>query len=199
MELADEGGLHTLSMRKLGRALGVEAMSLYHHVASKADLLDGLADLIAGKIELPTAGQAWREGMRRRARSAREVFKAHPWALSLLESREHPGPASLRYYDAVLGCLREAGFDVALAAHAFTLLDSFIYGFCLQEQKLPLGEQGDLDQAAATLSAELPGEEFPHLAEMVEHVLRPGYDFGAEFDAGLELILDGLQRARDTN
>ena len=196
--LASSEGLDGLSMRKLGRVLGVEAMSLYHHVGGKEDVLDGLADRIASRIALPVPGQPWREGMRRRAHSARLVLGEHPWALSLLESRKHPGPASLRYYDAVLGCLRAGGFDVALAAHAFSLLDSYVYGFCLQESKLPLGEGGDLDEAARALGERMPEGELPHLAAMVEHTLRPGYDFGAEFEYGLELILDGLERRLDS-
>ena len=134
---ADESGIATLSMRKLGEVLGVEAMSLYNHVASKGDLLDGMIDLVFSEIDLPSGGAGWKTAMRQRAASARQVLSRHRWAIGLMESRSSPGPATLRHHDAVIGCLREAGFPVALAAHAFAVLDSYIYGFALQEASLP--------------------------------------------------------------
>ena len=194
--LADEGGLDSLTMRKLGEALGVEAMSLYYHVAKKDDILDEIVDLIFSEIGLPSGGD-WKEGMRRRAFSARAVFNRHPWAIGLVETRSSPGPASLRHHDAVIGSLRRGGFSNELAAHAYFLLDSFIYGFVLQEVALPVKTE---EQVRVTAEATLQrmADDYPHLAELTrEHVLQPGYDFGQHFAFGLELILDSLQQLLD--
>jgi len=197
MDLADDEGIAALSMRKLGRRLGVEAMSLYNHVGSKDALLDGLVDLLVGEIDPPGEDEGWRAGMRRRAVSAREAFQRHPWGIGLMESRRNPGPAAIRYYDAVLGSLRRGGFSVALAAHAFSVLDSYIYGFALQEITLPFSGSDELAQVAGGITANLPADTFPHLTEMiVEHALKPGYDYADEFEFGLDLILDGLERLR---
>src|SRR5436309_103509 len=189
---ADENGIATLSMRKLGEVLGVEAMSLYNHVANKGDLLDGM-------IDLPSGGAGWKTALRQRAASARQVLSRHRWAIGLMESRSSPGPATLRHHDAVIGCLREAGFPVALAAHAFAVLDSYIYGFALQEASLPFDSGEETAELAEMIMARFPPGEYPHLTELtVEHVLQPGYDYGNEYQFGLDLILDGLERARDT-
>jgi AcrR family transcriptional regulator len=194
--LADEGGIGALSMRKLGQALGVEAMSLYNHVAGKEGLLDGMIDIVFGEIGLPDGGEGWRQAMRRRAISAREVLGRHRWAIGLMESRRSPGPATLRHHDAVLGCLREAGFSVELTAHAYSLLDSYIYGFALQEASLPFDTGEEAAQVAQDISAMMPDEEYPYLAEIAAvHVLQPGYQYGEEFETGLDLILDALERA----
>jgi len=193
--LADRDGVGSLSMRRLARELGVEAMSLYHHVPGKQALLDGMVDLVFGEIELPS-GDDWRAAMRRRAVSAREVLSRHPWAIALMESRRTPGPANLRHHDAVLGCLRRAGFPVALAAHAYSLLDAYIYGFALQEASLPFTTPEETAEVARSIMAEVPAGAYPHLTELaVEHVLQPGYDYGDEYQFGLELLLDGLERA----
>jgi AcrR family transcriptional regulator len=141
--LADESGIGALSMRKLGQVLGVEAMSLYNHVAGKGDLLDGMIDVVFGEIGLPPAVGGWKSAMRARALSARAVLGRHRWAIGLMESRKTPGPATLRHHDAVLGCLRGAGFSIELTAHAYSLLDSYIYGFALQEASLPFDSGGD--------------------------------------------------------
>jgi AcrR family transcriptional regulator len=141
--LADRVGVGSLSMRKLAQELGVEAMSLYHHVANKDDLLDGMVDLVFGEIELPSGDAGWKAAMRRRAISAREALRRHPWATGLMESRSTPGAANLRHHDAVLGILRGAGFSVELAAHAYSLLDSYIYGFALQEKTVPFDSAHD--------------------------------------------------------
>ena len=197
VELADASGIGALSMRKLGEAVGVEAMSLYSHVASKVELLDGMVDLVFAEIELPAGDEDWKAAMRRRAISARAVLTRHPWAITLMNSRTSPGPATLRHHDAVIGSLRGAGFSVALAAHAFSAIDSYVYGFVLQEASLPFhGEQESAEVAQSIMSQFAPGE-FPHLTELaVEHVLQPGYDYGDEYEFGLDLILDGLERAR---
>jgi AcrR family transcriptional regulator len=184
--LADRGGVGALSMRKLAQELGVEAMSLYHHVANKDDILDGIVDVVFGEIELPTGEAGWEAAMRRRSVSAREALRRHPWATGLMESRRTPGPANIRHHDAVLGVLRNAGFPVELAAHAYSLLDSYIYGFALQEASLPFHTPEETAEVAQEIMA----------AFAVEHVLQPGYDYGDEFLYGLDLILDGLARAR---
>jgi AcrR family transcriptional regulator len=194
--LADEGGIGALSMRKLGQALGVEAMSLYNHVADKSDLLDGMIDVVFGEIGLPSGDDGWKQAMRGRAVSARAVLGRHRWAIGLMESRRSPGPATLRHHDAVLGCLREAGFSVELTAHAYSLLDSYIYGFALQEASLPFDTGEEAAQVAQDISAMMPGGEYPYLAEIAAvHVIQPGYQYGEEFETGLDLILDALERA----
>jgi AcrR family transcriptional regulator len=196
--LADDGGIESLTMRKLGRALGVEAMSLYNHVASKVDLLDGMIDAVFSEIDLPSGATDWKTAMRERAISARAALSRHPWATALMESRTSPGPATLRHHDTVIGTLREAGFSIELAAHAFSALDSYTYGFALQEASLPFDTAEETAEVAQIILAQLPADEYPHLTEMtIEHVLQPGYDYGNEYEFGLELMLDGLERARD--
>jgi AcrR family transcriptional regulator len=195
--LADASGSETLSMRKLGEALGVEAMSLYNHVANKEDLLDGMIDVVFAEIDLPTGWADWRAAMRQRAISARRVLSRHGWAIGLMESRSSPGRATLRHHDAVIGCLRDAGFSIELAAHAFSVLDSYIYGFALQERSLPFPTPEQTAGLAQDILASFPADRYPHLAELTaRHVLQPGYDYGDEFEFGLDLILDGLERIR---
>jgi len=198
--LADEGGLGTLSMRRLGEALGVEAMSLYNHVANKDELLDGMVDLVFGEIDLPSGEADWKTEMRQRAESARQALRRHPWAIALMSSRTSPGPATLRHHDAVIGSLRTAGLSVQMAAHAFSLIDSYIYGFALQEATLPLGDtEQETMEVAKTMMARVSADVYPNLTELtVEHILQPGYDYGDEFEFGIDLILEGLERARDS-
>jgi AcrR family transcriptional regulator len=196
--LADGSGLESLTMRRLGEAVGVEAMSLYNHVANKGDLLDGMVDLVFSEIHLPEPGVDWRTAMRRRAASARRALSRHPWAIGLMESRTSPGPATLRHHDAVLASLRRGGFSIELAAHAFSALDSYVYGFALQEASLPFDTAEETAEVAQMILGQLPADEYPYLAELtIEHVLQPGYDYGDEFEFGLDLILDGLERARN--
>lgn len=190
---ADEHGLAALSMRKLGEALGVEAMSLYNHVANKHDLLDGMIDTVFGEIELPERDGDWRTAMRTRGLSMRAALRRHRWAIGLMESRTTPGPATLRHHDAVIGSLRAGGFSVAMTAHAFSALDSYIYGFALQEATLPFESAEETVELATAIMDGFSPDEYPHLTELtVEHVLQPGYDYGDEFAFGLDLILDGL-------
>jgi AcrR family transcriptional regulator len=199
VDLADRGGVGSLSMRKLAQELGVEAMSLYHHVANKNDVLDGIVDVVFSEIELPSGEADWKAAMRQRAISVRQALLRHPWATGLMESRSTPGPATLRHHDAVLGILRTAGFSVELAAHAFSLLDSYVYGFALQEANLPFNTPEETAELAQAMMAEFPADQYPHLTELtIEHVLQPGYSYGNEYLFGLELILDGLARTRDT-
>lgn len=194
---ADREGIAELSMRKLASRLGVEAMSLYNHVKDKDDILDGLVDTVIAEIELPATGAPWKPAMRRRAISAREMFKRHPWAISLMESRRNPGPASMRYYDAVLGCLREGGFSIPMAGHVFSAVDSYIYGFALQEQKLPFKTSQELAVLGDEILKYLPVDQFPYFHEfIVKHALKPGYDYGNEFEFGLDLILDAFESRR---
>ena len=198
LAIADEGGIAALTMRKLAARLGVEAMSLYHHVADKADILDGMIDLVFAEVDLPSPADDWRGAMRRRTASMRAALARHPWAIGLMESRRAPGPATLRHHDAVLGCLRSAGFSVEGAGHAFALLDSYVYGFALQEANLPFDDTDSMTEVVGEILPDLDGaagDELPHLAEFAhERVLRPGYRFGDEFDYGLDLVLEGLQQ-----
>ena len=195
--LADENGIGTLTMRRLADRLHVEPMSLYHHVANKDEILDGMVDIVFREIELPSAHAEWKSAMRDRAASARDALRRHPWAISLMQSRTTPGPATLRHHDAVIGCLRDAGFAIDLAAHAISAIDSYLYGFAMQELSLPFSTPEETAAMAVTFLDQFPAEEYPHLAELTtEHVLRPGYDYGDEFEFGLSLILDGLERAR---
>jgi AcrR family transcriptional regulator len=191
--VADGGGLGAVSMRSVGREVGAEAMSLYHHLSGKEELLDALADWAFARITLPRPDESWREAMATRAASARDVLRAHPWALGLLESRRHPGPALLRHHDAVLGCLRGAGFPVPLASHAFSVLDAYVYGFVLTELNLPMEAGEDAREFASGLG--LAVEDYPHLVEMMtEQVAGGTYDYADEFGYGLELVLDGLEQ-----
>ncbi|MFJ9020526.1 TetR/AcrR family transcriptional regulator [Streptomyces sp. NPDC102259] len=198
VELADSGGLETLSMRKLGEAVGVEAMSLYNHVANKEDLLDGMVDLVFGDVELPTPGDDWRQAMRQRAISMRLVLSRHRWAIGLMASRSTPGKATLRHHNAVLGCLRQGGFSLTRTAHAISLIDSYIYGFALQEKALPFDTPEETAELAESIMSGFADGEYPYLTEIATaHVLRPGYAYGDEFEFGLDLILDGLQQAAE--
>jgi AcrR family transcriptional regulator len=197
MALADAGGIDALTMRRLGDELGVEAMSLYRHVANKDDLIDGMTDAVFAEIELPSGATDWRTAMRERAVSVRAALSRHPWATPLMQSRTSPGPATMRHHDTVIGTLRTAGFSVALTAHAFSALDSYIYGFAQQQRSLPFETGEQTAELAEAILAQFPAEAYPHLAELtVQHVLQPGYDYGDEFEFGLDLVLDGLERAR---
>jgi AcrR family transcriptional regulator len=195
IDLADERGIESLSMRKLSQALGGGTMSLYNHVSNKDDLLDGMVDAVFGEIELPDSQLGWRHAMRDRAIAMRTAMSRHPWAIGMMESRRTPGPATLRHHDAVIGCLLDAGFSVQLAAHAFAALDSYIYGFALQERSLAFGTPEETSELAAAFLQQFPTKEYPHLARLtIEHVLQPGYDYGDEYEFGLDLLLDGLER-----
>jgi AcrR family transcriptional regulator len=196
VDRADHGGLEALTMRQLGQELGVEAMALYHHFANKDDLVDGMVDLVFSEIDLPGAGEDWRAAMRTRAISVRDALLRHRWAIGLMESRRTPGAANLRHHDAVIGSLRAGGFDIAMAAHAYSLLDSYIYGFALTKMNLPFQTSADVGEVAQTMLEPFPAGEYPHLVEILtEHVMKPGYDYGDEFEYGLDVILDGLERA----
>lgn len=196
IELADARGISGLTMRGLGEALGVEAMSLYNHVSNKADLLSGMMDAVFAEVELPSHSDDWRTAIHKRSVSFHAALIRHPWSSSLRDSATQSGPAILRHHDRVIGTFRNAGFSVALTAHAFSLVDSYIYGFALQEASMPLSTEEQSAQAAETLMAKLPVAEYPYLAELtVDHVLKPGYSYGDEFTIGLDLVLDSLEAA----
>ncbi|WP_244790903.1 TetR/AcrR family transcriptional regulator [Streptomyces sp. BJ20] len=193
MAVADEKGAAALTMRAIAEPLGVEAMSLYHHVASREDILDGMVDAVFGEIDLPPRGTDWKSALRHRADSARAVLLRHPWAVGLMDSRSQPGPATLRHHDAVIGTLRAGGFSVPMTAHAVSLIDSYLYGFVLQELSLPFRGASELDEVAGAILRDMPADTYPHLTELAtEHVLKPGYDYAGEFAFGLTLILDAL-------
>jgi AcrR family transcriptional regulator len=195
LKLADGGGIEGLSMRKLGQALGVEAMALYYHFANKERVLDGIVDIVFSEIDLPATGADWKVAMRGRAISVRDALLRHRWAIGLMESRTNPGSANLRHHDAVIGCLRAAGFDMAMAAHAYSLLDAYIYGFALTKMNLPFDTTTDIAEMAESMLEPFPLGEYPNLADFItEHAMKPGYDFADEFEYGLDVILDGLER-----
>jgi AcrR family transcriptional regulator len=196
IDLADQGGITALTMRKLAQELGVEAMSLYYYVAKKDDLLAGMVDLVVREMELPSMGDDWKAALRKSAISAHDVLVRHAWACGLMMSVQD-GTARLRWMDAVLRCLREAGFSTELTHHAYHALDSHITGFTLWQLSFPF-EAEQLADVAATFLRELPVDEYPYLAEHVEwHLTETRDDDEGEFAFGLDLILDGLERMRD--
>ncbi|MDI1442480.1 TetR/AcrR family transcriptional regulator C-terminal domain-containing protein [Polyangium sp. 6x1] len=195
IRLADEEGLASLSMRRIAQELGVEAMSLYNHVASKDDLLDGIVDLVVAEIEVPAIHADWKTAMRRRAISAHEVFLRHPWAPMLIGSRVNVGPAMLRYVNATLGCLKEAGFSYEMADRAWNAIDSHIFGFTIQELNFPL-DPSEYASAAQMFLPRLPADEYPYMRALTELVIEGTHRGVHDFQFGLELILDGLERLR---
>jgi AcrR family transcriptional regulator len=196
VEIADDAGLEALSMRRLGRRLGVEAMSLYNHVGSKGELLDGIVDYVLGEMEVPAPGDEWREAIRKRAGSARAVFLRHPWAMGLLESRyADSSPRRLGYYDAVLGSLLDAGLDLATAMRGFSIVDAYVFGFILQEISLAFDDAESLDEVGSDLLRQM-ADAYPHLTAATRHAMEEGYDRDEEFRFGLDLIIDALDRLR---
>jgi len=194
--LADRHGVESLTMRRLGSKLGVEAMALYKHVANKDEILDGIVELVVGEIEIPAPGSEWRTAMRQRAISARRVLKRHPWAIGLMEARGMAGPSTLRYVEAVLATLRDGGFSVEMAAHAFWLLDSYVYGHVIQEISLPIGTSERTAPSAGEILDQADIGDYPHLAEVAAVAVASGYDIDREFEFGLNLVLDALDRMR---
>jgi AcrR family transcriptional regulator len=195
--LADDAGLEGFSMRGLAQALGVVPMALYKHVANKEDLLDGMVDLVFSEIELPPDDLDWRSAMRRRAISTHEALKRHSWAIGMMESRR-PGPANLRNHNAVMGCLRKAGFQFEIAIHAYSIQDAYIYGFALQERDTGFETPDSAGEAAQRRAQTIDAlENYPYLVEIAMKLPETGYDNAVEFAWGLDLILDGLDRLRD--
>jgi AcrR family transcriptional regulator len=197
--LADRHGIDWLSMRKLADELGVAAMSLYYYVPNKVELIDGMIDIVFGEIEPPSLELDWKTAMRRRAVSTREALNRHRWAVGHMEGRTTHGPANLRLHDAVLGCLRAAGFSIEMTVHAYSVQDAYIYGFALQETDMASETPDDFAAEAQRQMREYEAvlAEYPHLVEVVGgHVAKSGYDYAAEFLFGLDLILDGLDGLR---
>jgi AcrR family transcriptional regulator len=198
LAVADGEGLQAVTMRRLARELGVEAASLYHHVAGKEQILDGLVDLVAAEIERPDPSVDWREAISQRAHHTRTVLRRHPWAVSLMASRTTPGLATLRLLESGIRCFREGGFSVLQAARAISTVDSYVHGFVLQEVNLPFRDEAELASMTGAVMEAFPASEFPYLFEMtVEHVLQPGYEYGQEFDSGLTVVLDGIAAFRE--
>jgi AcrR family transcriptional regulator len=193
LELADREGLEGLSMRKVAQELGVQAMSLYNHVANKDDLIDGMVELVVGEMAVPEVGKAWKGEMHRRAIVAHEVLLRHPWALIPLMSRLNVGPMMLRYIDATLGCLHAGGFSLVLADHAWNAMDSHIYGFTLQELKFPFAP-ADYPEAAKMGLPLIPAEQYPHMHALALDIIDRRYDGLYNFEFGLAFVLDGLER-----
>lgn len=196
LALADSGGTDSLTMRHLGRELGVEAMSLYRHVANKDAVLDGIIDLVISEIDLPGADQDWKSAMRRRGETAYQVLARHPWAPPLLMSRANTGPAMLRYIDFTLGVLRNAGFSWKLADHAWNTMDSFVYGYTLRRLAFPIA-QTDYAETAAAHQHLLADGQYPYMAELTRQVTLGHHAGDPDITFGLDLLLDGLEHLRD--
>jgi AcrR family transcriptional regulator len=198
IRLADNEGVDKLSMRRLANELGAGAMSLYYYVANKDELLDAMVDVVFDEIALPTDPAAWQAAMRQRAVSARQVLARHPWAITLMESRTAPGPANLRHHEAVVACLRQAGFSVEMATHANWLLDSYVYGFALQEASLPFDTAEEFAAIGEDVYLpQLPPDQYPYLNEAAATLVAAGYDPADEFTFGLDLILEALEALAD--
>ena len=194
--LADEIGIDAFTIRKLADAIDVKPMTIYHHLPNKEAIIDGMVNQVFSEINLPPSDLDWRAAIMVRSRSMRLVLANHPWASPLMESRTSPGMATLQHHDAVLGCFRAAGFSLELTGHAYAVIDAFLYGFALQEATLPATGGDEMSELAASIADQMPVDDFPRFAEFtIEHVLQPGYDFGNEFEFGLNLILDGVERA----
>lgn len=209
-KVADKRGIEAVSMRNVGKELGVEAMSLYHHIASKQVLLNAVADWIYSQIELPAEDDSWREGLWRRSVSVRDVLVRHPWALNLMDSQTSPGPAVLRQYDSVFGCMRRGGFSISQAIDALSLIDAYVFGFALTERNLPFDSSSDTDATKFVAEFMPPMDDYPHLAELVGYMMggdssgesgKPGggtssgdYRFSDQFADGLNIIFDDLER-----
>jgi hypothetical protein len=196
--IADQEGIHALTMRKLAQELKVEAMSIYHHIANKNTLQDGMINQVFSEIELPSPTDNWKKALRNRAISAHQTLLKHPWAIGLMESGTTPGAATMQHHNAVLGCLRENGFSLVATAHAYSVLDCYIYGFVLTQINLPFKNAEDAKDVAATMMAQMPTNEFPYLQEItIQHALQPGYEYVQEYYIGLDLILDAIEKLRD--
>ena len=196
LQLADEVGVADLTIRRLADALDSRPMTIYHYVSSKEEILDGIVDLVLGEIELPNAELDWKPAMRARCVSAREVLARHPWAVQLIDSRRSPGPATLRHSNAVIASLR-SGLSLTMTAHAYAMLDAYVYGFVIQEASIPTSDEEMTDVVEGMMDEQF-AQHFPDLhAFTVDHVLQAGYDFRAEFDFGLDLILDRIEALAD--
>jgi AcrR family transcriptional regulator len=194
--LADEIGIEALTIRRLAEVLGTKPMTIYYHVPSKDEIVDGMVEVVFSEIDKPPADEDWRSAIRRRCVSARTVISRHPWAAPLMESRTSPGPENLGHHEAVLACLRRGGLSWQMTAHAYAVLDAFVYGFAFQEATLPRQVEGEFVEVARDIAAAFDPGAFPNLVDFtVNHVFQPGYEFGDSFEFGLDLILDGIEGA----
>ena len=191
LAIADEGGLAAVTMANVGARLGVEAMSLYRHIGNKEEMLDGLVDRVFAEIEVPADARDWKDAMRRRAVSARAVLRRHPWAIGLMESRSQPGPATMGHHDAMVAILLRAGFDGRGATRVYNLLDSYIYGFALQEATLPFSSPEEMASMCEQMLARV-ADAYPHLARVQRDLVGAGFDYADEFEAGLDIIMGAL-------
>jgi AcrR family transcriptional regulator len=196
--LADREGLGALSMRRLARELGAGAMTLYHYVSGKDELLDGMVDIVFGEIQLPTADD-WKTAMQQRCTSARDVLVRHSWAISLMESLTSPGPANLRHREAVIACLRSAGFSIERTSRAIWILDGYVYGIALQEASFPYDTAEEMTEMVNDVFIpQIPADTYPHLHEIAVGLMQAGYDPADQFGFGLDLILDALEPLRSS-
>jgi AcrR family transcriptional regulator len=196
ISLANDGGLDAVTMRRLGEQVGLEAMSLYRHVRNRDDVLDAMTDVVFGEIAVPVDEPDWRMAMRVRAASMRDALRRHPWAVGLLESRSQAGPANLRHHDAVLGVLERAGFSARSAMRAYNLLDSYIYGFAIQERTMAVATPEAMAEIGGEIVARMPADALPYLSALGRELFKSGFDYADEFAFGLDVILDGLMAAR---
>lgn len=195
IKLADEGGLEALSMRKLGQELGVEAMALYHHFATKNLLIEGMIDHIHEEIKIPTDAAHWSILVRARAESVLEVLSRHAWASPLMESGVNPGPATMQDRESLLKCFREAGFSIEMTVHAVSALDIYTYGFAQQLASLSFETTQQAAEVGKAVMEQFPFDTYPYMGEMVsQHMMKAGYRAMDEFDFGLNLIIDGIAR-----
>ncbi|HBR88545.1 MAG TPA: TetR family transcriptional regulator [Microbacterium sp.] len=196
VELADEIGLDPLTIRRLAEHLGARPMSLYHYVSNKDDIVDGMVGRVFDEVERPDPEAPWKEAVASRARSLRAALRRHPWAIPIMESRRTPGLDILEHHEAMLATWLRTGFPLQIVAHGLAVVDAFVYGFALQEAALPLGDAGgDLTEAGDQIIAPLSPEAYPSLVRFTsDHVMQPGYDFRDSFEAGLEIVLDGIER-----
>lgn len=192
LAIADRDGLDAVTMRSVADALGVQAMSLYHHVANKDAILDGLADLVFAEVAVPeAAGASWRPPLRARMVSLHDALGRHPWALPVLESRTSPGPVSLQQHEACLAVLRAGGFTITNALLTFAVLDAYVFGFAVQEQALPFVDDAAADAEVVAGYAAM-AEHLPHMMEAIVHVGGPDWSFSDQFEPGLDLVLDAI-------
>ena len=197
IDLADEDGIEALTMRRLGRRLDVEAMSLYNHVADKDDIIDGMVELVAAEFEVPDGAAGWRSSIRGSAISVHEVLFRHPWASRAMESRVRSGPVRLRLLDALVGVLAGAGFPMPIVIRTLVAVDAHTYGFTLQEQAWPFPSD-EAPELAAALADDLPADAYPNVASLLGFVTTTRAGALVDFEFGLDSLLDGLERRLET-
>jgi AcrR family transcriptional regulator len=198
LSIADAEGIGGLTMRKLATELGVKPMSIYYHVANKEEVIDAMVDAVFDEIDLGSIEGDWLVEARQRAELLRKSLNRHPWAVAFVNNRRQPGKATLAHHDWVIRGFREAGFTIAMTAHAFALIDSFVFGFVQTEVSLPFDGTEETHDVAEEIIEQSDMSEYPYLMELaMGHVMQPGYQFADEFTLGLDLILEGLALRKD--